>query len=145
MNVKPNHVLWLYSVVSRATKLWVGERLLGSVIFICISEDAWNILCVFCSYLSCLSSFWSLWFIGMTSKMLLRESSYILTFSIKFAHSELHPGGFPGSLGGCTTSYVSEMPKRSDENICLCISFWLEVLEQHDIKLRASRKRQMIF
>lgn len=51
----------------------------------------------------------------------LRESSYILTFSIKFTHSELHSGGFPDSLGGCTTSYVSEMPKRSNKNLSMYV------------------------
>lgn len=83
----------------------------GSVIFNYITKDVLNILYVFCSNLGCLSSFWSLCFIGMTSKdTSLRESSYILTFSIQFTHSELHSGGFTGYLESCTAN-GSEMPK----------------------------------
>lgn len=110
------------AVESWATKLWAGEGILVVLFFNCITKNVLKILYVSCSNLSCLSSFWSLCFIGMTSKdASLRESSYVLTFSIQFTHSKLHSGVFTGYLGSCAAN-GNEMPKtRWWEHFPMCL------------------------
>lgn len=130
------------SVVSWATKLWVGERILGSVIFICITEGALNILCVFCSNLSRLSLFWSLWFIWMPSKDALWGSLHTFWHLASNLHSLNCTLEVSLTLQEAVLLVMWDAKEEWWEH--LPISFWLEV-EWCDIKLKDSKKGKWSF